>query len=204
MKKIFFLSLTINFFIIYFLSFYITRQMINPLKFEPSYYDEYINIKKEYNLLDEYYDYIPAEAINNFVLNKANFLLVNKGFKDGVSEKSFVVNSSGLVGTIVKVFNNYSIVRKISSHNTIIPIEINNCYGSLKVKNGLFIIDDLINCKGVEISDTVFTSKYNYSSSNIPVGYVTKIKDDYIYINPYVNEYKIRFVGIINDTNFIK
>lgn len=154
-------------------------------------------LQDEYNLLKENYSFVTAMVLDSS-LNKADDLfIINRGSNDFVREKSFVVNEDGLVGIVVKVYNNYSIVRSIYSGKTKIAVEINNCYGTLNVKNKQFIVDDLINCSNVDIGDAIFTSKYNYSSSNILVGYIKSINTNFVSLTPAINPYKVKFVGVI-------
>ncbi len=167
----------------------------------PKYEKEYKEIKNTYDLLRENYTFTPAEIINLSIKKLNNLVIINKGSNDGIKELSFVVNSDGLVGETIKVFKDFSIVRLIYSNKTNIAVEINECFGTLRVKNNKYYINDLINCSNVEKNDVVFTSKYNYSSSNIPVGKVKEIEKDRIYITFNVNPYKIRYLGVINDNN---
>lgn len=167
----------------------------------PKYEKEYKEIKNTYDLLKENYTFTPAEIINLSIKKLNNLIIINKGSNDGIKELSFVVNSDGLVGETIKVFKDFSIVRLIYSNKTNIAVEINECFGTLRVRNNKYYINDLINCSNVEKNDAVFTSKYNYSSSNIPVGKVKEIEKDKIYITFNVNPYKIRYLGVINDNN---
>lgn len=168
----------------------------------PKYEKEYKEIKNTYDLLKENYTFTPAEIINLSIKKLNNLIIINKGSNDGIKELSFVVNSDGLVGETIKVFKDFSIIRLIYSNKTNIAVEINECFGTLRVKNNKYYISDLINCSNVEKNDAVFTSKYNYSSSNIPVGKVKEIEKDKIYITFNVNPYKIRYLGVINDNNW--
>lgn len=168
----------------------------------PKYEKEFKEIKDTYDLLKENYTFTPAEIINLSIKKLNNLIIINKGSNDGIKELSFVVNTDGLVGETIKVFKDFSIVRLIYSDKTNIAVEINECFGTLRVKNNKYYVSDLINCSNVEKNDAVFTSKYNYSSSNIPVGKVKEIKKDKIYISFNVNPYKIRYLGVINDNNW--
>lgn len=158
-----------------------------------------LNIKSDYDVISEMFDFISAKVINNYSGLINNIFLVNKGSKENIKEYSFIVNKDGLVGQIVKTFNHYSIARLIFSPKTKIAIETNGCYGTLHTEHGNLVIDDLINCGGVNIGDAIFTSKYNYSSSNILIGNIKSFNSDKIYVKPSVNKYKINHVGIISD-----
>lgn len=165
-----------------------------------NYKDNYEEMLKSYDLINDKFDFIPAKA-NNLSINKINNLfMLNKGKNDKVKENSFVVNEDGLVGIIKKVYNDKSLVKLISSNNTKISIETNECYGSLNVSKNKAVISDLVNCDNVEIGDLVYTSKYSYSASNILIGKIINIKNSKLYIKFSFNPYKIKYVGVINDS----
>lgn len=167
-------------------------------KYIPKFEDNINDILNNYEIINQYYDYIPAKIINRSGLIK-NLFLLNKGQKDGINEGSFVVNDLGLIGEVVKTFNHFSVIRLIFSNETKLAIESNGCYGTLHAENGKLIINDIINCDDINKNDAVFTSKYNYSSSNILIGYVKSISNNKILIEPAINKYKINYVGVIND-----
>ena len=168
-------------------------------KYVPNYSEKYNDLLTQYELINENYNFIPAEIIDLSVMKIGNIFLINKGINDSVIENSYVVDSTGLVGVVKKAFKNYSVVQLKSSSNIKIAVEINDCYGTLTNKGSSYI-DDLINCNDVNINDPVFTSKYSISSSNILVGYVSKIKDNKIYIRFSSNPYKNKFVGVVYDS----
>ena len=200
-------SLLYRFMIIYFLIFFTvfrtyTSKKINInriIKNNYSYKEKYDEIVEDYELIKSNYEFIPAQIIN--INNKKinNIAIINKGLKNNINENAFVVNNKGLIGEIVKVYKRYSIVRLINSNNSNIAVEINDCYGSLNNH----IVTDLINCNNVSINDTAYTSKYNYSSSNIKIGTVEKINKDKIFIKYSFNPYELRYVGVINDINWL-
>jgi cell shape-determining protein MreC len=164
-------------------------------KYVPNYKEKYDEVIDTYELVNEKYNFIPAQTMgfSNYKIDSIFYL--NKGLNNGVMEGSYVVSNEGLVGVIKKVYKNYSIAQLISSKSINIAVEINGCYGSLNNS----VISDLLNCDDININDPVFTSKYSISSSNILVGYIDKITDNKIYVRYVYNPYKIRFVGIIYD-----
>ena len=56
------------------------------------------------------YNFIPANVINNSVDNVNNFLLIDKGRKDGIKKDMGVICEKGVVGKIVNVTDNYASV----------------------------------------------------------------------------------------------
>jgi len=169
-------------------------------KYIPNYKDKYDELIKNYGLMSEKYEYIPAQVRFISLSKINNLVMINKGKNDGVSENSFVVNEEGLVGIVKKTFAKKSLVRLIISNDTRISIETNECYGSLNISNNKKEISDLVNCSGVEIGDLVYTSKYNSSGSNILIGKIVNIKNDKLYIDFSFNPYKLKYVGVISDS----
>ena len=170
------------------------------INYVPDYQKKYNDLLETYDLIRENYNFIPAQVTNLSNLKLTNLFYINKGKNNDIIENSYVVNEKGLVGVVKKVFNSFSVVKLISSVDLSIPVEVNDCYGTLKnsVKNSY--INDLINCSDVKIGDPVFTSKYSISSSNIYIGKVKNIKNNKLYIDYGFNPYKIKYVGVIYDS----
>ena len=66
------------------------------------------------------FDYIPAEVVKISRNKQHNYMILNKGFEDGVQEKSGIITRSGVVGIIDAVSAHYSYAfspqrRRISS-----------------------------------------------------------------------------------------
>lgn len=168
-------------------------------KYKPDFKLKYDELLDSYDLLKETYTFIPAEVINSSIMDMNGFILINKGKNNNIINRSYVVDKDGLVGVVRKVFNNFSVISLKTSNSISIPIEIDDCYGTLRNKNNKGYVSDLINCDSVKIKDPVFTSKYSISSSNILVGYVKKIEKGKIYIDYVSNPYRLKFVGVIYD-----
>ena len=60
------------------------------------------------SLLD--YRFIPANVINNSIYNVNNFLVIDRGRKDGIKKDMGVICENGIVGKIANVSENYSSV----------------------------------------------------------------------------------------------
>lgn len=170
-------------------------------KYKPEYNKITNEIIDKYEIINEYYDFIPAQIVQNINGLINDLFLINRGYSDGVNEKSFVVNEIGLVGQVIKTFEHFSVVRSLFSSNINIAVEVNSCYGTLKNIAGEFLIDDLINCTDVHDDESVFTSKYNYSSANILIGSISKVDKDKLYVKLAINKYLLKYVGVINDNN---
>lgn len=70
------------------------------------------------NLWD--YKFIPANVIDNNIYNANNFLVIDKGRKDGIKKDMGVVCENGIVGKIANVSNNYSsVISMLHSYSAI-------------------------------------------------------------------------------------
>jgi len=67
---------------------------------------------------DTLYKYIPAKVVSNSVNKPNNFMLINKGRKDGLEKEMGVVSPNGVAGIIVGVSNHYSVVMSLLHQNT--------------------------------------------------------------------------------------
>ena len=56
------------------------------------------------------YRFIPANVINNSIYHLNNFLLIDKGRKDGIKKDMGVISANGIVGKIANVSENYASV----------------------------------------------------------------------------------------------
>jgi len=56
------------------------------------------------------YMYIPARVINNSINRQKNYLTLNKGSRQGVEKDMAVISSTGIVGIVNSVSNNFSTV----------------------------------------------------------------------------------------------
>ena len=53
---------------------------------------------------------VPAKVINQTVDKLNNYLIINKGAKDGITKDMGVINNDGVVGVVQSVSKNYSVV----------------------------------------------------------------------------------------------
>ena len=82
---------------------------------------------------DTTYQSIPAKVISNSYTKKDNYLLLNKGRKDSITENMGVISSFGIVGLIEEVSVNYARVISILNSNISINAKLkkSNHFGSL-------------------------------------------------------------------------
>jgi rod shape-determining protein MreC len=163
------------------------------------------------------YQYYEAKVVNNSVSGDNNYITVEKGSNQGIEKGMAVTGSLGIVGTVVAVSPNYSIVMSLLNHNSRITAMLkrtgyNTCYVEWDGKEANVL--NLINVpKNVDVKngDSVVTS--NLSSDlafpeQLMIGKIISVKtnsstQDYnIRIATSTDFYMLQFVYIIKN-NFI-
>jgi len=124
------------------------------------------------SLHKQQYVYVTAKVVNNSTNRRKNYLTLNAGKNQGVTNESAVICSEGIVGIVRDVSNNFSSVMSVLHENSRIPVTIKR-FGenSILTWNG----DDEWNGQMERIpshleikkGDTVVTSSY---SSIFPEG----------------------------------
>ena len=70
--------------------------------------------------------FIPANVINNSINRRNNYLLIDKGKKDGIKRDMGVICENGIVGKVVNVSNNYASVISMLHPYSIISARFTN------------------------------------------------------------------------------
>jgi rod shape-determining protein MreC len=130
------------------------------------------NHKKIDTLYRQEYIFINAKVINNSVNKRNNYLTLNVGSKQGVSQDNAVIGNRGIVGVVKAVSNNYASVMSLLHKDVIVPCQLKKegINGTL-LWNGLDsrycdLIDIPTHAK-LKRGDTVVTSSF---SSIFPEG----------------------------------
>ncbi len=132
------------------------------------------------------FEFISAEVIGNNIGGSSNWITLNRGKNDGVTENSGVVTRQGVVGIVRFADNNFALAMSVLHRQTKISASIKNrgFFGSL-VWDGEnpseMILNDIPKHVPIQPGDTVVTSGYSLlfpkdypigtiESSNIPSG----------------------------------
>jgi len=88
----------------------------------------------EYFSADTLYRFIGAKVIKNSISGQKNYLMLNKGSENGIEQDMGVISSRGIVGTIIEVSENYSLVMSVLHINNRINARIrkNNHLGNME------------------------------------------------------------------------
>jgi rod shape-determining protein MreC len=157
------------------------------------------------------YDYTPAEVVRMSRGKQHNYIILNRGFEDGVKEKSGVITSSGVVGIIDAVSAHHSFAFSFMNPDISISARLGGEEGAV----GPLVWDGRHSDKAVlkEIplqyrfspGDTVFTSGHSLMfPADIPLGTVGESR----IVNGATNEIQvtlfqdfkgIRYVSIVHN-----
>jgi rod shape-determining protein MreC len=153
--------------------------------------------KGEINVNDtvyrQQYIFVDAKVISNSTGKRNNYLMLNKGFNQGIRNNMAVVSSNGIVGIVNGVSSNFSSVMSLLHSETKISAKLkkNNATGSVSWEGGSYksgLLADIPSHILIKTGDTVITSGF---SLDFPEGIVIGSITSYI-LNPGDNFYKIK------------
>lgn len=129
------------------------------------------------------YTYFPAKVINNTVTKPMNYITIHRGRLQGIRPNMGVISSSGVVGVVRSVSDNYSVVLSLlSKSNTVgFSARLNNGREMGTVHwdgdNATFAqLKDIPRSARIHKGDTVVTSGYSaLFPENIPIGFVEAV-----------------------------
>lgn len=130
------------------------------------------------------FTFLPAKVVGNTITSNTNYIMLERGSKQGVTKDMSVISPQGIVGVVVEVSDNYSkvmsLLHKFSKVSAM--LQKGNTSGDVEWDgNDPHYITMRKVSKGakVAIGDTVVTSTYSANfPSNIMVGTVVEIKPD--------------------------
>lgn len=154
--------------------------------------DDSVKIEQPY---ETEFDIIDARVVKNSINMADNYITINKGTADGLSEDIGVVGSVGIVGIVYKASKNYSLVISLLNSKSNISCKISgkNYFGQLRWEgrdSQFAYLRDLPMHADISVGDTIVTSGYStvfpegvmvgvadeYSSSKDGLSYVVKVK----------------------------
>ena len=195
----------------------VLEKSINYLNEELSNKDKEITELKNMLKINETlstYNIINATVINRSMENFFKELTINKGKNDGIKEDMAVVTNDGLIGKIIKVNKNNSVVKLLTGADmyNMLSIQINlkdkYVYGILKdydEESNSFIIEGIDeNVKIEENSIVSTTGLSNIYPSGLIIGEVVRIQKDnfdlsYILkVKPSVDFNNFHYVAVLD------
>ena len=144
--------------------------------------------------------FIPAKVIDNSIYNVNNYLLIDKGRKDGIEKDMGVICEKGVVGKVVNVTDNYASVISMLHPYTVVSARFtdnqhiaNVTWGNRDYRFGT--VNDIPLHLNLEKGDTLVTSGFsNIYPADIMIGTIEEMLES---DSKDFNSAKIRF-----STNF--
>lgn len=160
------------------------------------------------------FTYLPAKVVGNSISAKANYIMLERGSKQGVQKDMSVVSPQGIVGVVTEVSENYAKVMSMLHSFT----QVSAMHKNTKTSGVVFwdgTDPHYINMKSVskgaavKIGDTILTSTYSSTfPSNIMIGTVVQVKPDpaasfnNLKLKPATNFFNIQYVYVIQNSRF--
>ena len=159
------------------------------------------------------FDYTPAEVVKISRNKQHNYMILNKGYEDGIQEKSGIITGSGVVGIVDAVSAHYCYAFSFQNSD----ISISGRFGD-EGATGLLVWDGVRSNGAIlqevplqykyALGDTVYTSGHSLMfPPDIPLGVAGEAR----VINGATNEIKvdlfqdftaIRYVTVVHNTAF--
>lgn len=131
------------------------------------------------SVLKQQYTYTIARVINNSVHQRNNYITINRGKKHGIEKGMGVTSSSGIVGIIINVSENFATIRSLLHTETKISVSVDANMGSLIWGEGNFdaryaILKDIQSHLLVKKGARVVTSEFSLFPPGTNIGTVSK------------------------------
>jgi len=164
--------------------------------------------------ISPYYTYVPATIIKKTTNKQHNYIVINKGSDNGISEGMGVVTSKGVIGVIASVSAHYSYVISFLNTSQSVSVKVlgKDVYGPMSWDGGSIdgaTLRDIPIHKEIAIGDSIATSGYsNLYPTDIPVGVISSFKNNNglaydVDVELFEDYNAIRFVNVVvnNDLN---
>jgi len=158
--------------------------------------------KSKGNKNPQLFTYIPARIVNNSIFKRNNFIILDKGDKDGVKKGMGIIIENGVIGIISNTSDNYcKAISILNPKSSLSVTHVNSKQnGSLKWRSNNYMvaeINDIPNHANINIGDTIQTNGFSsIFPSGINIGKVTyfqKGSENGLYT------IKVRFINDMNN-----
>jgi rod shape-determining protein MreC len=127
----------------------------------------YMDISDSLYSKDTSYLFIPAKVISNTSRNRNNFIMINKGSKDGIEREMGLISPLGVAGIIVDISSHYATAMSLLHKDTRISAKLKSNgqmvsvgWDGLDYRKGL--VEDIPSHIRPMPGDTVITSGYSF------------------------------------------
>ena len=130
-------------------------------------------------ILKQQYTYTVARVINNSIRQKNNYITINRGKKHGIQKGMGVTTSTGIVGIVLNVSENFSTIRSLLHSETKISASVNGNIGSLIWGEGnndsrVAILKDIQGHLIIKKGSRVTTSEFSLFPQGTNIGVVSR------------------------------
>ena len=116
---------------------------------------------------DTLYEYIPAQVVNNSTNQTNNYIIINKGAKDGIERDMSVISSDGIVGVVTDVSRHYASIMSLLHSKSVVGVRFKNNQeiAGLKWQTNNYrygMVEDIPTHIVLQKGDTIVTSSHSY------------------------------------------
>ncbi len=128
------------------------------------------------------FEFIGAKVVRNTVGTAHNYLIIDKGAKDGIEEDMGVITPTGAIGITRAVSNNYTYVLSFLNTSLQVSAKIgkSETFGPLSWNAGspdMAVLEEIPQHLEIHLNDTIYTSGFSaFYPPDIPIGIVTGSK----------------------------
>jgi rod shape-determining protein MreC len=145
---------------------------------------------------DTLYKYIPAQVVNNSTNQTNNYIIINKGKRDGIERDMSVISTDGIVGVVTDVSRHYASVMSLLHSKSVVGVRIKKSQELASLKWGTNnyrygMVEDIPTHILLQQGDTILTSSHSFIfPADLMVGTVEEFYPTAI---DALNKAKIRF-----------
>lgn len=164
---------------------------------------------------DSKFDFIPAKVIKNNLNKQHNYIILENGYKDGITTQSGVITPDGVVGIVDAVSRNYAFVISLLNSEINISARIGDsgAAGPMAwdgISSNQAILKEIPLQYKFEEGDTVYTSGFSsIFPPDIPLGVTgkTKVVNGATYevkVRLFQNFSSLRYVTIVKNRDILE
>lgn len=159
-----------------------------------------------------HYTYYKARVVNNSVNAAANFITINRGYKDGIAKDMAVISANGIVGRIINVSAHFAYALSILNTKQSISAKLKDgttssfVYWEEQAGPDELYMKNIPQDIPVKKGDTVYTTSYStLFPADMVVGTVQRIfkvkKDNskLLTLRPATNFRNMQYVYVVKD-----
>ncbi len=162
------------------------------------------------------YDWLGAKVVGGTTSTQTNYLTIHRGRKQNVSPNMGVVSPQGIVGTVVNVSDNYSIVMTMlhRQYRVVVKLKKTGERGTVEwdgISPTYVTLKDIPKSARVQVGDSVLTSPTSsLFPGNVMVGIIKEIQDDKstnfytLKLTPATDFFNVEYVYVIGNLQLME